>query len=56
MSHYIQKRGPDQCRSHHQKMSIKYGTLDSIIFKVTEEKINITTNDFQEENSTHDKK
>ncbi len=39
MSLYLKKRGPDQCRSHHQKMSIKYGNIDEIVKKITEEKI-----------------
>ena len=43
MSHHLKKRGPDQCRSHHQKMSIKYGNIDAIIEKITEEKINQAT-------------
>lgn len=31
MSNYIKTRNPEQCRSHHQKMMIKYGTLENIL-------------------------
>lgn len=39
MSKVLKKRGPDQCRSHHQKMSIKYGDIEEIVKRVTEDKI-----------------
>ena len=28
----VRTRGPDQCRSHHQKMQKKYDSIDNIIF------------------------
>ena len=31
MSHVVQTRTPDQCRSHHQKLSQYYHTVDNII-------------------------
>ena len=52
MSHHLKKRGPDQCRSHHQKMSIKYGSIEAIIEKITEEKINKVNENPEQKNST----
>ena len=31
MSKLIRTRNPQQCRSHHQKMLIKYGSIDKIV-------------------------
>jgi hypothetical protein len=31
MSNYISMRNPAQCRSHHQKMVSKFGSIDAII-------------------------
>ena len=31
MSQTITSRVPDQCRSHHQKLEIKYGSLEAIV-------------------------
>ena len=31
LSEAINTRTPDQCRSHHQKMQLKYGSLESIV-------------------------
>jgi len=31
MSKVIKGRNPSQCRSHHQKMLVKYGSIDAII-------------------------
>jgi len=39
MSQFLKKRGPDQCRSHHQKMSIKFGNIDEIVKRITGDKI-----------------
>ena len=39
MSEHLQKRDPEQCRSHHQKMSIKYGNIEQIIEKIASLKI-----------------
>lgn len=31
MARYIRTRAADQCRSHHQKMEKKFGTIDAIL-------------------------
>lgn len=31
MARFIRTRGPDQCRSHHQKMQKKYDSIANII-------------------------
>lgn len=31
MSHFIQSKNPEQCRSHHQKMVLKHGSIQNII-------------------------
>ena len=31
LSKAINTRTPDQCRSHHQKMQLKYGSIDNIV-------------------------
>ncbi len=39
MSRYIQSRDSTQCRSHHQKMMTKYGSIARIIEKENENKV-----------------
>lgn len=31
MSQYVKSKNPEQCRSHHQKMVLKYGSIQGII-------------------------
>jgi hypothetical protein len=31
MSDVVESRTPSQCRTHHQKMLLRYGSIDSII-------------------------
>ena len=52
ISRYLKSKTSDQCRSHHQKMMVRYGSLDNLIRKGTKDAMKLLSK-FDREQETN---